>query len=100
MMKIASMEFTANLVLQGSWGVVQVGKHASTMDLYMDDDGYGCIEWDIPGLQTTEQIGLWFSFSDKWNKRELIDYDGVSCLPLEAAYLLRQQGFHVPEDMT
>lgn len=100
MKKIASTAFDANLILQGSWGATQLGKHASTMDLYMDESGCrGCIEWDIPGLETTEQIGLWFEYSVTYNANELIDYDGVSCLPIEAVHFLRQQGFRVTEDM-
>lgn len=92
---IASKAFTAELYLEGSWGARDVGKHDSTMTLY-DTNERNCfgIEWDIPGLDRTEVIGIWIDV----DTREITDYDGVFSLPAEAIALLEEAGFVVPED--
>lgn len=61
------------------------------MDLYFENDNTGFIEWDIPSLDRTENIGLWFEI-DQDGKRTLSDYDGVFSLPSEAIELLRKHG--------
>ena len=61
------------------------------MELY-DDNGRYFIEWDIPGMETTEYIGI---------EREdmvLTGYDGVFEIPVEAIELLRENGFTVPKE--
>jgi hypothetical protein len=69
------------------------------MELFLDteDDARlslaAIIEWDIPGLECTETIGLWFAVDNT-----LIDYDGVSSLPIEAIEFLRAQGYIVPKE--
>jgi hypothetical protein len=94
---IAVKEFTADMILEGSWGATNVGRHSSTMTLYPgSDSAHFCIEWDIPGLDTTEEIGLYFELED--GKLALVDYDGVFLLPREAVYFLREQGFVVPAE--
>lgn len=93
MIEVAEKTFTAALCLQGSWGGRGLGKHESTMTLYMqEDDKYGCIEWDIPSLDEVEHIGLWFEDG------ELTDYDGVFSLPREAVELLRENDYVVGPD--
>ena len=64
------------------------------MDLYFDNDNTGFIEWDIPSLDRTENIGLWFEI-DQDGKRTLSDYDGVFSLPSEAIALIRKNGVEV-----
>ncbi len=90
---IAEKTFTAQLISEGSWGARDIGNHESTMSFFLTSDGYGFIEWDIPDIETTEQIGLWFE-----NGNVLTDYDGVFSLPKEAIELLRSNGFVVGED--
>lgn len=93
MNQIDEMTFTARLQLEGSWGARALGKHESTMTLYMaEDDRRGMIEWDIPALDDVEQIGLWFK------DKELTDYDGVHSLPREAVELLRRNDYVVGPD--
>ena len=67
------------------------------MDLYFNTDNTGFIEWDIPSLDCTENIGLWFEI-DKEGKRTLSDYDGVFSLPSEAIALIRKNGVEVGEE--
>jgi hypothetical protein len=85
------------MVLEGSWGAQQMGTHASTMRLFIWDGqaGRGAIEWDIPGLERVEEIGLTWD-----NDRNIIDYDGVFSIPREAVEFLREQGFTVTSDVT
>ncbi|VTU31943.1 hypothetical protein H4CHR_02910 [Variovorax sp. PBS-H4] len=93
--KIATKTFTAEMILEGSWGSRQLGKHESTMDLWEGDGaGYYFIEWDIPDIETTEGIGIWFNP----DTRELTDYDGIFSLPTEAIALLEENGIKVGEE--
>lgn len=46
----------------------------------------------------SEGGGLWFEGSDRLNKSELIDYDGVYELPLPIIEALREHGFIVDKD--
>jgi len=80
------------IVAESSFGVRELGKHASVMRLYAFDDGHYMIEWDIPTLDEVEHIGLWF------RHKTLTDYDGVFSLPREAIAFLRKQGFRVPKE--
>lgn len=88
---IESIKYTTPINLEYSSGSISQGKHGWTMDLYFDNDNTGFIEWDIPSLDRTENIGLWFEI-DKDGKRTLSDYDGVFSLPSEAIELLRKHG--------
>lgn len=98
MNKIDSHTFTAALVSAGSWGSTSMGTHESTMDLWMEPDRTkGFIEWDIPALDTTEDIGLWFE-KGRGGRMYLTDFDGVGSLPKEAIALLRKNGVQVPSD--
>lgn len=90
------LEFTSN-VNREQWGHnTSLGTFTSTMELFLDTDnkvnGSGLIEWDIPELETTESIGVW------WADGELTDYDGVFELPEQAVELLRHYGIKVSED--
>lgn len=88
---IESITHTTPINLEYSHGTESQGKHGWTMDLYFDNDNTGFIEWDIPSLERTEYIGLWFEI-DQDGKRTLSDYDGVFSLPSEAIELLRKHG--------
>ena len=92
---VGTIRFTASLLRHGSWGSHALGQHPSRMDLYLADDRRrGCIEWDIPDLDTTEEIGLWFDEAGA-----LTDYDGIMSLPAQAATIIRAYGLTVPEEM-
>lgn len=94
MNKVATVKFTAALIEHGLWGARSKGTHESTMDLYLSDDRRrGAIEWDIPALETTEDIGLWFD-----EHGELFDFDGIMELPREAVSLLRSFNFKVDDE--
>lgn len=92
---LSKKTFTAELVLESSFGSELLGKHESTMELYSfeDDPDYYFIEWDIPKLETTENIGIWC----EENTKTICDYDGVMCLSEEALEMLKENGFDVSE---
>ena len=92
MQEIAKIEIPpTDMVSETSFGSRSVGKHASSMTLYAERARY-VIEWDIPGLEDTEHIGLTFE------GKTLTDYDGVFSLPKEAVAFLREQGFIIPPE--
>jgi len=94
MEKVGETTFTKALLTHGSWGWRDEGTHPSTMTLYLSADCMrGCIEWDIPALDTVEDIGLWFD-----ENRTLVDYDGIMALPSEAVALLKSFNFNIEED--
>lgn len=94
--KTWNKSFTSEMVLEGSWGSRKLGRYASTMELTIYDDHVGCIEWDIPELETTEHIGLWFETTPE-GKLSLSDYDGVFCLPIQAIHMIEEAGIIVEE---
>jgi hypothetical protein len=98
MKPIATKTGETDMVLEGSWGESDQGKHAWTMDLYEveGDAGRGFIEWDIPSMERTEEIGLCYEMRD--GKRHLTDYDGVMSLPREAAELIESVGIVVADE--
>lgn len=84
---------SANLVRETSYNAEEIGENEFTMELFTSDSGVPTgIEWDIPEIEETHGIGLWFE------GRDLIDYDGVFELPLEAAKLIRKSGYRVSKD--
>ena len=96
MKEVASKTFTADLIVEGSWGERPLGTSESTMTFYKSILRFdtGMIEWDIPAHEMTEHIGLWWDPSTM----ELTDYDGVFSLPKEAIELLEENGIKVGED--
>ncbi|MEX0597121.1 MAG: hypothetical protein WD512_11530 [Candidatus Paceibacterota bacterium] len=83
----------SELVLETFANVTPLGEHEFTMELFKDDQGVPTmIEWDVPSLEETEHIGLWF------DGKTLTDYDGVFELPIEAIKLIRKYGYSVPRD--
>lgn len=67
----------------------------STMDFYIaaGTERRGWIEWDIPELEMSEEIGIWWD-----HNMELCDYDGIFELPEQAIPLLESAGIKVGED--
>lgn len=92
-----SKTFTAQLVREGSWGSSALGEHESTMELVIHSDLTGYIEWDIPSIDTVEEIGLTFEL-DADRNLVLTDYDGVFSLPAPAIELLREAKVIVTEE--
>ena len=91
---VGTIRFTAALLRHGSWGSHELGTHPSRMDLYLTPDRRrGAIEWDIPSLDQTEEIGLWFDEAGA-----LVDYDGIMALPRQAVSIMRVYGLTVPEE--
>jgi len=98
--KIAETTFTANLVMESSFGGSNLGQHESTMTLYLGNDATGYIEWDIPHLDEVIPIGLWFDVEPYGGgiTFALRDYDGVFSLPSQAIDLLTDNGILVGDD--
>lgn len=61
----------------------------SVMDININEDGTGFVEWDIEELDECEGIGLWF----KGN--ELTDYDGVFEMPAQLVEYLETLGYNM-----
>lgn len=82
---------------ENSWNSTTLSNSTeSTMEMFMPEDknSEGSIEWDIPELDITVNIGVWFE------KGRLVDYDGVFDLPKEAIKLIRHSGLVVGRDFT
>ena len=105
--KVDSLTFTAQLQYEGTWGELQAGKHETTMDLWLlppvAATRSGFIEWDVPTLEETVEIGL--KMETEFNTMTgtsytmvLTDYDGVFSLPKQAIELLERNNIFVPED--
>lgn len=76
-----------------------LGVYASTMELWWYSGslyrGSGSIEWEIPGLDDGESIGIWTEDG------ALVDYDGTICeLNPDMIQLLQDAGITVPEEFT
>jgi hypothetical protein len=95
--KIAEKTFRSPINKENSFGQWSVAEDTeSTMTLFYYDDNTGFIEWDIPEIEETVDIGLTFSI-DKNGKRTLTDYDGVFAIPDQALDLLESQKVDVAE---
>ena len=98
MQSLAKIDGTTGLVLEYSYKPTpdELGTHGWTMELFWEKgdlkNGDGLIEWDIPGLDNTEHIGIWVEDG------ELSDYDGLMSLPSEAIKLLESVGIVVGEE--
>jgi hypothetical protein len=94
MEKIAEKTFIAGLIRERSIVLApeQLGEHESTMTLYKTGPAEFEIEWDIPDLEETWNIGIWTD-----ENKVVIDYDGLFSLPAEAIQLLNENGFDTRE---
>jgi hypothetical protein len=91
------VSFNSNINVDNGHTNESQGDLLSEMELFTDDKGVPTgIEWvvydDEGETQFVEDIGLWFEGKD------LIDYDGVFELPVEAAKLIRKAGYRVSTD--
>lgn len=95
--KIAEKRVSTNFVLERSSSSTTqaLGKHDSTMCLYeFDEPGRLMVEWDIPGLDETMEIGIWINST----RGELTDYDGVFSLAQEVIEFLEENNITVGSD--
>lgn len=61
-----------------------------TMEVFTIDGVPSMIEWDIPDLDETEHIGLWFE------DKKLVDYDGIAYyMPIQAIELVESLGYNM-----
>lgn len=93
------LEFASPIgISQGGQNNYQ-GIRKSTMELWVADGsdmkkGQGEIEWDVPSLQFTSNIGIY------WENGTVRDYDGISDeLPKEAKALIRKFGLKISRDL-
>jgi len=98
LIEIARMELPSEpLIMEGSYITRDVGAHASTMILYKEiqdgGDPHFSIEWDIPSLEMTEQIGL------ELEGKRVVGYDGVMSFPHPAYKFLRGLGYRIARDV-
>lgn len=94
---VGKKTFYSPINMEGSWGQRPVAKRAkSVMTLSLNSDCTGDIEWEIPGLDMYENIGLTFDFGVD-GKRKLVDYDGVMSIPKQALDLLEEHGVDCSE---
>jgi hypothetical protein len=91
MEKIVEKTFISELIREWSYGVVPIGKHKSTMTLYRSGIEEYFIEWDVPALDESYEIGL------KIEGQKVVGYDGIMSLPEQAINLLKEQGFDTQE---
>jgi hypothetical protein len=100
MKKIKSIDlitFKSEIVSETSMSSIptSLGKHTSTMELFHVSENRYCIEWDIPTLDETYNIGIWVEDGTK----TVTEYDGVFELPEQAVKLLQNNGFNT-DDVT
>lgn len=94
---IDTLEFLSPINLEGSWGTRPLSDQStSKMQLYLNGDDTGDIEWEVSSLDLYEEIGLTFEI-DAQGRRTLIDYDGVMTLPAQAMDLMERNGIDVTE---
>jgi hypothetical protein len=78
------------LVYEGTWGIKEVGEHASTLQLWQVGENTYQIEWDIPTLEEYEKIGIFCEAGTK----KVVEWDGLMGYPPKEAYdLLHEYGF-------
>ena len=95
---LATKEFKSELVREYSWSPhpYPVGMADNVMELWVGDDGTGCIIWNWEvedGSDYDEEvIGLWWNFD-----KTITDFDGVFEIPDQAIDLLKENGFNTEE---
>ena len=94
---IAMSQFESPINMENSFRSWQLSPKArSTMELFLDTDDTGMIEWICDELDLVEHIGLTFEI-DPQGKRTLVDYDGVFDIPDQALDLLEACGIDCSE---
>jgi len=90
---VAKKSFHSQVNLDNGITNSKLGDFDYTMELFRNFDGSMFIEWDIPRLDRTTDIGLTF------REQNILDgYDGVFELPSQAIELLRENGIIVSEE--
>lgn len=95
MQLIDTLTFTSpiNREYSSAASCVPLGEHKSTMTLHAAQNRKKFfIEWDIPSLEETYEIGIWCEGDI------LTDYDGLFSLPTQAVTLLRRNGITAPQE--
>ena len=87
-----TIKFRSPINRETSYGQTRLTDDAeSVIDLYFTKEGdkvtYVFAEWDIPELEETEHIGMWFE------AKAITDYDGVFDLPSELISYMETLGF-------
>lgn len=95
MKSIAKKSFTAELVLERSITplIEQLGKHDCTLELFQHSETVYNVEWDVPELDETVNIGIWIDESCPYRK-VIREYDGVFSVPAEIEDFLSECGFN------
>jgi len=79
------------LSLENSFGIIKQDNNVElTVTLGINSDTYGWFEiydTESGGDEWYAEGGLWF------NNKELVDYDGVYCLPISVIKMLQQLGY-------
>lgn len=97
---LATISGKTGIVRERSWSpsLEDLGEQSFTMTLYWftgepSGDGNGCIEFRVPDIDESQEIGIWTELG------ELSDYDGTICeLAPEMIKLLESVGIKVGED--
>jgi hypothetical protein len=83
-------EFFSPINLENSFTNKNLSRNTkSEMDITINEDGTGSVEWEVEELDMGEGIGLWFEGN------ELTDYDGVFSLPEQLINFLIEKGYNM-----
>jgi hypothetical protein len=84
------IEFFSPINLENSFTNKNLSKNTkSEMDITINEDGTGFVEWEVEELDLVEGIGLCFEGN------ELTDYDGVFELPKQLIDFLTEKGYNM-----
>ena len=85
-----SFEFFSPINRETSYSETNLSENTkSEMDITINDDGTGSVEWEVEELDMVESIGLSFEGD------ELTDYDGVFSLPSQLINFLTEKGYNM-----
>ncbi len=83
-------EFFSPINRETSFGNTNLSENTkSEMDITINEDGTGFVEWEVEELDLVEGIGLCFEGN------ELTDYDGVFSLPKQLIDFLTEKGYNM-----
>ena len=83
-------EFFSPINVDNSFTNKNLSKNTkSEMDITINEDGTGFVEWEVEELDLVEGIGLCFEGN------ELTDYDGVFSLPKQLIDFLTEKGYNM-----
>jgi len=87
------IRFTSPIGVDDGYRNNPQGEKKSTMTFYKHSEDEAGIEWIVNDGEFVEGIGLWFN-----EAKELVDYDGVFELPMQAIMMIRGLGYHVSKE--